>query len=127
MWEAPSPLAQAQQPGGSWSLGQGVETQGHRWGRGRALGEQDEPWWSGVVAPQVRRHLGDLPVWAGRPGGGQTTHGARVRCSEIIPNSAAEPPAPAPAPAPSPLVPPSLSALALSVPERWAENWLSYS
>ena len=66
-----------------------------------------------------------MPVWAGRPGREQTTRGVRVRPSEVIPDLAAEPPAPAPASGPT--VPSSLHGLALSVPQRWAEDWFAYS
>ena len=48
-----------------------------------------------------------------------------MRPSEMIPDLAAEPPAPAPASGPPVLS--CLHALALSVPQRWAEDWFAYS
>ena len=47
-----------------------------------------------------------------------------VRPSGVIPDLAAEPPTPAPASGPP--VPSFLRALALSVPQRWAEDWFAY-
>ena len=48
-----------------------------------------------------------------------------MRPSEVIPGLAAEPPGPAPVPGPP--VPSSPRALALSVAQRWAEDWFAYS
>ena len=58
----PSPRQrQAEQPGGSWGLGSEWRPREHGWGQGRALGGQ-VIYGDQVVAPEVRRHLEDLPV-----------------------------------------------------------------
>lgn len=107
---------------GIWAVSRNPGTQvGARKSFGReGVNHGDQEWWppTGVgIWVTCLCGLADL--------GGSRPLVESVRPSEVIPDLAGEPPTLAPAS--GPLVLSSLCALALSVPQRWAEDWFAYS